>query len=543
MKSSVENLEPTRVKLSIEAPYAELKPSIDEAYKEIAKQVSVPGFRAGKVPARIIDQRVGRPAVLQEAVNNSLDGFFRQAIDEHDITPLGTPEVEISEIPGLDGKEEGTLSFTIEVDVKPEVKLPEYSSLKVEVEPFEVTEADVDAQLDELRSRFGTLKTVERPAAKDDFVTLDLSASVDGEEIDSASDISYQVGAGTMLDGMDEALDGLSAGEKTTFETKLAGGEHAGEDAQVSIELKAVKERELPTADDDFAQLASEFDTIAELREDLEKQAASQKEFEQGVQARDKVLEALIEATDVPVPAKLVEEEVNRHLEQENRTEDDEHRAEVTADTEKTLRTQFILDEVVEAADVEVSQPELIEYIISAAQQYGMNPNEFAQALDAQGQVPAIVSEVGRRKGLAAVLAEATVVDTNGKAVDMTAFTTPQGEGEDEEATQGAAAAQAAAEADEADEAAAGAESAAGAEAEAKPAKKAAPKKAPAKKSEAKKAAKADAADDEEKTAKKPAAKKAPAKKAEPKKADAKKADAKKSDSKKSDAKKADEKK
>ncbi|GAA4283981.1 trigger factor [Brevibacterium daeguense] len=433
MKSSVENIDPTRVKLSIEAPYAELKPSIDEAYKEIAKQVSVPGFRRGKVPPRIIDQRIGRPAVLQEAVNNSLDDFYRKAIDEHDLRPLGSPEVEVTEIPGLDGKEEGDLSLTIEVDVRPAVELPSYDSLEVEVDTFEVTDEDVEEELDALRSRFGTLKSVERPAQQDDFVTLDLTATVDDEEVDSATDISYQVGAGTMLDGMDEALDGLSAGEETTFESVLAGGDHAGETGVVTIVLKAVKERELPEADDDFAQLASEFDTIEELREDLREQAAKQKETEQGVQAREKVLEVLLEKLDVPVPAKLVEDEVHRHLEAENRLEDDEHRAEVTEETERMLRTQFVLDAVVEAENVDVSQPELIEYIISASQQYGMNPNEFAQALDSNNQVSAIVSEVARRKALAEVLAEAKVVDSEGNAVDMTAFTTPPGEDDEAE--------------------------------------------------------------------------------------------------------------
>ncbi|MCQ9384828.1 trigger factor [Brevibacterium sp. 50QC2O2] len=427
MKSSVERVDETRVKLSIEAPYAELKPSIDEAYKEIGKQVNVPGFRRGKVPARIIDQRVGRPVVLQEAVNNSLDDFYRKAIDEQSLEPLGTPEVDVTEVPGLDGTESGDLKFTIDVDVRPEFELPAYDSIEVTVDTFEVTDEDVDAQLDELRSRFGTLKSVERPAAKDDFVTIDLVASVNGEEIDNASDISYQVGAGTMLDGQDEALEGLSAGEETTFETTIAGGEHAGETGSVKLKLTAVKERELPEADDDFAQLASEFDTIAELREDLKKQAAQQKELDQGVEARDKVLEALLEQLNLPVPARVVEDEVKRHLEGEGREDDEEHRTEVTADTEKALRTQFILDKVVAAENVEVGQGELIEYIISASQQYGMNPNDFAQAIDSQGQIPAIMGEVARRKGLAAVLAGAVVKDGEGNVVDMTAFTTPGG--------------------------------------------------------------------------------------------------------------------
>ena len=433
MKSSVERIEPTRVKLSIEAPYADLKPSVDEAYKEIAKQIAVPGFRRGKVPARIIDQRVGRAAVIQEAVNNSLDGFFRQAIADNDIQPLGTPEIEDLEMPGLDGKEEGDLTFTVEVDAVPEFELPEYSSLEVEVEPLEVTDEDVEKELDDLRSRFGSLKSVDRPAGKDDFVTLDLTAKIDDEEIDSASDISYQVGAGTMLDGMDEALEGLSADEETTFETKLAGGEHEGEDAQVTIKLTAVKERELPEADDDFAQLASEFDTIDELKEDLKTQAKSNKELQQGVEARDKVLELLIEKLDLPVPSRVVEEEVKRHLEGEGREDDEEHGAEVREQTEKQLRAQFILDKVQAKEEIEVTQPELIEYIITSAQQYGMNPNDFAQALDQSGQVGAVAGEVGRRKALAAVLAEAVVKDTNGEVIDMTAFTTGSEEAEEAE--------------------------------------------------------------------------------------------------------------
>ena len=433
MKSSVERIEPTRVKLSIEAPYADLKPSVDEAYKEIAKQISVPGFRRGKVPARIIDQRVGRAAVIQEAVNNSLDGFFRQAIADNDIQPLGTPEIDDLEMPGLDGKEEGDLTFTVEVDAVPEFELPEYSSLEVEVEPLEVTDEDVEKELDDLRGRFGSLKSVDRPAEKDDFVTLDLTAKIDDEEIDSASDISYQVGAGTMLDGMDEALEGLSADEETTFETKLAGGEHEGEDAQVTIKLTAVKERELPEADDDFAQLASEFDTIDELKEDLKTQAKSNKELQQGVEARDKVLELLIEKLDLPVPSRVVEEEVKRHLEGEGREDDEEHGAEVREQTEKQLRAQFILDKVQAKEEIEVTQPELIEYIITSAQQYGMNPNDFAQALDQSGQVGAVAGEVGRRKALAAVLAEAVVKDTNGEVIDMTAFTSGSEEAEEAE--------------------------------------------------------------------------------------------------------------
>ena len=448
MKSSVENIDPTRVKLSVEVPFAELKPSVDEAYKQISKQVTIPGFRRGKVPARIIDQRVGRPVVLQEAVNNSLDGFFRDAVAENSLTPLGTPEVDVTEVPGLDGKDEGELKFHVEVDVAPKVELPEYSSIKVEVAELTVTDEDVEKELDNLRSRFGTLTPVDRPAEKDDFVTIDLTAKIDDEEIDSAAGISYQVGAGTMLEGMDEALEGLSKDEETSFETTLAGGEHQGEKAIVTIKLTEVKVRELPEADDDFAQLASEFDTMDELREDLKAQAKKQKEFEQGVEARDKVLESLIETLDVPVPAKVVEEEVNRHLSSEGREDDDKHREEIKEETERNLRTQFILDAVVEAENIEVTQQELIEYIMTASQQYGMSPQDFMQALGSQSSMLGLNADVARRKGLASVLAGAVVTDTKGNVVDMTAFTTPEGE-EDEAAADEPAEAESAEEAAE----------------------------------------------------------------------------------------------
>lgn len=422
MKSAVETINPTRVKLSVEAPYAELKPSIDQAYKTISGQVQIPGFRRGKVPARVIDQRVGRPAVLQEAVNESLDGFYRQAVAEHDVKPLGTPTVEVEEIPGLDGAEEGELKFTVEVDVRPEITLPAFESLKVEVDSAEVSDEDVQSELDQLRSRFGTLTQVDRAAETDDFVSLDLVAVIDGEEVDSAQGLSFQIGQANALEGLDEALQGLSAGEVTTFETTLAGGEHAGERAEVTVTVQAVKNRELPEADDDFAELASEFDTIEELREDLRSQAAKQKTFGQFSQAREKLIDTLLEQLDIPVPEALVEEEVQRHLDNENRSDDTEHREEITGSTEKQIRTQFLLDAIAETQDVQVSQPELIEYLISAAQQYGMSPNDFAQAMESQGQVPALVAEVSRNKALAAVLAEVSVVDGEGASVDLSEF-------------------------------------------------------------------------------------------------------------------------
>ncbi len=433
MKSAVETLSPTRVKLNVEVPFEELKPSIDEAYKTIATQVQVPGFRKGKVPQQLIDQRVGRGYVIETAINDGLNGFYQSAVQETGIRPLSRPEVEITEVPDP-AKKDGQLTFTVELDIRPEIELPDYKGIEVTVEAVEASDEDVQKAMDELRGRFGTLTAVDRPSKDGDFLTIDLTASVDGEEVDSAQDLSYQIGSGTMLEGMDEAVTGLSTDEDATFETKLAGGEHAGADAQVKVIVKAVKERELPEVDDDFAQLASEFDTAEELRADLVKQASESKLMDQGVEARDKVLDKLVELVAVPVPESVVEEQLEQHFNGENAHtagedhDTEEHRAEIRGNTERAFQNEVILDSVAEKEEVGVSQSELIDYIVSTSGQYGMEPNQFAQMLDQSGQVPMIVGEVRRRKALAKVLEYATVTDTNGAAVDLTEFVRPAGD-------------------------------------------------------------------------------------------------------------------
>ena len=433
MKSAVENLTPTRVKLNVEVPLEELKPSIDEAYKTIATQVQVPGFRKGKVPNQLIDQRVGRGYVLETAINEGLNGFYQAAVQETGIRPLSRPEVEISEVPDPTSNE-GQLVFNVELDIRPEIELPDYAGIEVTVAAAEAGDADIEKALDELRGRFGTLKSVDRPAADNDFLTMDLVAKVDGEEVDSAADLSYQVGAGTMLEGMDEAVTGLSTDESATFNTKLAGGEHAGADAEVTVTVKAVKERELPEANDDFAQLASEFDTIAELRDDLAKRAAESKVMEQGVEARDKVLEKLLEMVEVPVPESVIEEQLEQHFNSDTEHaagedhDTEEHRAEIRTNTEQAFKNEIILDAVADKEEVGVNQNELIDYIVSMAGQYGMDPNQFAQLIDQGGQVPMMVGEVRRRKALAKVLELAKVTDSTGAEVDLSAFVRPEGE-------------------------------------------------------------------------------------------------------------------
>src|SRR6476660_8891581 len=403
VKSAVETISPTRVKLVVEVPFAELKPMLDQAYKTIGAQVQIPGFRKGKVPSRIIDQRVGRGAVVQEAVNEALPVFFAQAAEAEDIRAIGQPEVDV----------------TVETDVRPQIELPDLEGIAVEVDEVKASDDDVDERLTALRERFGSLVGVERAVEDGDFVSIDLSAAIGDEEIDSVTGVSYEVGSKNMLDGLDEALLGMAAGESKNFTAPLAGGDHEGDDADCTVSVQSVKVRELPALDDDFAQLASEFDTLDELRADVTTQAEQAKRYEQGIQARDKVLEHLLETVDVPVPDGVVEAEVHQHLEGENRLDDDEHRAEVDESTRKARKAQFLLDAIVEKLEVRVEQPELIEYLVMSAQQYGMDPNEFAQTIDQQGQIPSIVQEVGRRKALAAVLDKAIVTDTTGATIDL----------------------------------------------------------------------------------------------------------------------------
>ena len=430
MKTAVEKLNPTLAKIEVEVPFAEFKPYLDRTYKNLSGQISVPGFRKGKLPKQLIEQRAGFDYIVEASLNDALNDYYAQALGENELSPLAQPELDVQSQPSTENRE-ADLKLTITVTVRPEIELPNYEGLEVEVDEVEVTAEDEVQALDALRERFGTLKTVERPAADKDFVTIDIAAEIDGEQVDAANDLSYQIGSGTMLDGIDEALTGLSAGEDATFETKLSGGEHAGEQATIKVKLSAVKERELPEADDEFAQLASEFDTIDELKEDIKKQVAEAKVADQGTQARDKVLAKLVELVEIPVPEKVIEDQLEQHFNNPNAEaghDTEEHRAEVRENTETAFKNEMVLDAVADKEEVTVDQAEMINYIITMSSQYGMDPNQFAQMLDGSGQAGALVGEVRRSKALAAVLKTAVVKDTKGNVVDLSKYL---GEGEE----------------------------------------------------------------------------------------------------------------
>jgi len=422
VKSTVETLSPTRVKLSVEVPFEELSPYIAEAFKKLASQINVPGFRKGKVPAAMVEQRVGRAAVLDEAINSALPEFYGQAAREKELLVIGRPVVDIKEF-----KDNEKLEFTVEVSIRPEVTLPDFSKITVTVDNAEVTDEALNEQIDELRARFGTLHTVERATKNGDFVTVDLTARINGEEVDGgkANDISYEVGSNRMIDGLDEALVGMSAGDTKTFTTQLVG-QQEGENGDVFIALKVVKERELPPVDDAFAKLASEFDTIEELKKDFTERLLRLKKLEQGAQARDLLVEKLLGDLTIEVPDDLVLEEVNSHLEGEGRLEDAVHRAEVDKEVRDGIKSEFLLDSIVKAEEVQITEVELTDYLVRMSQRYGMAPEQFAQELQKAGQITQVIAEVTRAKALASVLGRISVVDKSGAKIELEELRTPQ---------------------------------------------------------------------------------------------------------------------
>ena len=442
MKISVRNLEPTKVKLTVTVEPEELNPYLDAARKEIAKQVNVPGFRKGHVPGKIIDQRIGFAAVAGEAVNDAVPELYSKALDEKKIRPMAQPEFDVQDVP-QSANDETKLKFTATVERRPDIELPEIDGLEIAISKPEVKDEDVDKRLETLRQRFGTLVGVDRPAAKGDFANIDLTAEIDGETVDSQEGVSYELGSSTMLDGLDEALDGLSAGEETTFEGTLEAGEHEGQKATVKVKVNSVKAEELPELNDEFASEASEFDTLDELKADIRKAAAQDAEGRQATEARDAFIAKLQEGLEIPVPkgvkANMVEEQLKGMTpDPEKATKEQKAQAEETV--EKDLRDQMVLDALAEKLDVQVSQSDVFNFLASIAQQYGMDPNNFIQAIIKNGQLGSAVQEVGRSKGLLAGM-RAVKFTADGEVVDLSAFLGEAAEDEESESVEAASAA------------------------------------------------------------------------------------------------------
>ncbi|MFI7040241.1 trigger factor [Microbispora rosea] len=436
MKTAVEELSPTRVKLTVEVPFKELEPSLQAAYKKVAQQVRVPGFRPGKVPARIIEQRFGRAVVLEETLNDALPKLYGQAVDETDVFPVSQPEIEVTKIE--DGEQ---VEFTAEVDIRPAFDVPDYQGAEVVVDPAEVTDEDISSQLEALRQRFATLTGVERPAQNGDYVVMDLRAEIDGRNLDEqqAADVSYEVGAGSVLEGLDEALQGMAAGDEKTFRTTLVGGENAGEEADVIINVKSVKEKVLPELDDEFAQLASEFDALDELKDSIRQQVRRNKLVDQVVQGREKALDALLEKIDIPLPESALQAEIDarkHNLEHQvaesglsreaylrlQQTTEEELFAEYEETSAKALKSGFVLDKIVKAEEIGVSEQELTDFVVRRAMQMGVAPNTLAQHLADNNQLPLAMMEIVREKAKTLIGDAAKVTDTAGNEVDVKAI-------------------------------------------------------------------------------------------------------------------------
>ena len=437
MKTAVETLSPTRVKLTVEVPFDELKPALDSAYKKIGQQVRVKGFRPGKVPPRVLDQYVGRGAVLEEAVNEALPRFYGDAVRENEVDILGHPEIEVTQF--ADGDQ---LVFTAEVDVRPEFELPAYEGLPVTVDDAEVTDAEVDEQLSNLRERFATLKGVERPAERGDYVSIDLAAAVDGQSVEdaSATNLSYEVGSDSLVSGLDDAILGLSAGESKEFETQLRAGEHGGSSATATVTVRSIKAKEVPDLDDDFAQTASEFDTIAELRDDVRERLGRIRRLQQGVEARDRVLDVLLERVDLPLPEHVLGDEVGyrkrsmdsqlaqaglskqQYAEMEGKSVE-ELDAEIEDGAKQAIRAQFVLDAIARKEELSVTEGELTDQIVRRAQQSGMRADEYAQQVVNSGSLGSLMAEVLRGKALALVLEHAKITDGSGREIDLDSLT------------------------------------------------------------------------------------------------------------------------
>lgn len=414
MKSAVENISPSRIKITIEMPFADLQPSLDSAYARISSQVNIPGFRKGKIPTRIIDQRVGRGVVLEEAVNDAIPSGLAQAMIENKIVQLGRPEVDVTTL-----DEETGLIFTAELDIRPEFELPKFDSLKVVVDNAEVTVDQVEEQLTGLRGRFGALKEVSRAAKDGDVLLVDLSGDHEGQVVEelAATAFSYELGSDDMVPGFDDAVRGAKSDEVRHFLFTPSAGQWSGKGITVEVTVKAVRERELPGADDQFAQLASEFDTIGELREDIRTRLGRVRLIEQAYQARDLTHDALMEAVKIDLPERTIQDEIDSHFEDGHG--DEAHKSEFETNTRNGLKSRIVLDKIAEVEDLQVNDAELSQWLMQEAQRYNMAPDQFADQLVQSGQVQGAVSEVRRAKALAHVLESVNVVDKSGNKIDL----------------------------------------------------------------------------------------------------------------------------
>ncbi len=418
MQTTVENTDKHTVKLTIEVPVDEFTKDLDRAYRSIANQVKVPGFRKGKVPKKIIDAQIGRDVVREEFLSSSVPIYFRDAVREEDLAPISDPEIQLEQV-----EDDKPLIFTAIVEVRPRLQLSEddYKGLKVEKPVTEVTDEEIDEWVDRLRERFAELEPADRPVRGEDFVTIDVRTTLHGEDVAEASrtDYLYFVGSGEFGPKLDEELVGTKPGDILKVNDALPDrfGELGGTDVSIQVLVKDVKARKLPEADDAFAKTASEFDTLTQLRDDLRERLAEMKEREADGEIRDRALQAMVDTVTVELPESLVVEETEHRISHareraeragltledvlESQGWDEARLREDSRDHAiRAIKSDLVLEGIARAEKLEVTADEIGAQISVLAQAYGREPKELAKALDRSGQVVTLAGDIIRGKAL-----------------------------------------------------------------------------------------------------------------------------------------------
>ena len=434
MKSTVEALEGNKVKLSIAVDEAEFESDIDDAFKRIAREVRLPGFRPGKAPRKVLEARIGIEAARGEAFEHALPKYYLEAVEEHDVDVIAQPEWEITA-----GQESGDVAFEATVEVRPVVTVGGYDSLRVTIPSPDVDPDEIDARIDRLRESFAELEDVERPAQTGDNVTIDIAGSREGEPMEglTAEDYMYEVGSGTIVPELDAQLAGSKVGAVLEF---TADHPMPDEDpVDFRVEIKSIKEKVLPEADDAFAAEASEFETIAELRADLEQRFGVVKKMQASMAVQQKTAEALAELVDIEIPDALVNNEMQQRLEDlgmrlqaqgisieqylaQTGQDQEAFVAELRESAAQGVKVDLALRAVAEAEGIEVTDEDLDAEIEAVAARVGQKPDKVRKQLDRNGQIPAVRSDLRTRKALDWLIEHVELVDEGGSTIDRAAL-------------------------------------------------------------------------------------------------------------------------
>lgn len=425
MKTSIETIDPVQVKLTVEVEPKRVKQAFDRAARELAKQVDIPGFRKGKVPRRLLEQRFGAGVIAQTAMEDALSSYYAEAVQAEDLQPIAQPEVDVETFDETEG-----CVFTATVEVRPDFDPPDHTGIGVSFPEWDVDDDEVDQQLASMRERFAEVDEVERPAKVGDLVTLDLEVEVDGAKLEDATvdDALYEVGSEGVTPQLDEEVVGKEAGDTFTYEDVLPEEypEHGGEQATFHVSVKDVREKTLPALDDDFATSASEFDTIAELRADLQRSLTRRKVEQAQHELRGRILEAYLARVDVPLPPAMVEQEAaNRLHEVEHQAERfgmsvedllaaqglsaEEHAEQARTQATGSVKAQLVLDTLATKIEPDLAPADIDREIVRHAQANGVAPDEIARIIQEQGSLPALIGDIVRRKTIDAIVAAADI--------------------------------------------------------------------------------------------------------------------------------------